>query len=466
MKILLISSNIAQSPYPVYPLGLGMIAQVLRRAGHQAQVFDFLASDRSLAALAAKAKDFAPDMIGVSVRNIDNVNLLHEQKYIGVVKDIVDTLRANSSAAIVLGGAGFSIMPEAILDKVGADYGVAGEGEELVLEIASAIACGGKPASRIMRAPLKLESGRIPSAYYDPGLMDFYLKSGNMASVQTKRGCVHACTYCTYPLLEGHVLRCREPSAVVDDIERLLKEYKVQLIFFTDSVFNDDAGHYLDICRLMEKRGLTVPWTAFFKPQGMDEAGVRLMKATGLGAAELGSDAPTDTALRGLNKTFHFKDIRQANELLAAQGIATANYFMFGSPGETKAAVLEGIENIKSLDKTVSFIFMGIRILPGTGLYQRALADKLVAASDDLLEPVYYISPALDKKWLEETLTEAFKGIRHCVFPPDALESSLQFMHKLGYSGLLWEMLIPGNQKRNRTKKPMTNDKFPNDKTF
>ncbi len=40
--------------------------------------------------------------------------------------------------------------------------------------------------------------------------------------------------------------------------------------------------------------------------------------------------------------------------------------------------------------------------------------------------------------------------MRNCVFPPDALDSSLAFLHKLGYSGSLWEMLIPGNAKRNR----------------
>ena len=125
---------------------------------------------------------------------------------------------------------------------------------------------------------------------------------------------------------------------------------------------------------------------------------------------------------------------------------------MFGCPGETKETVLEGINNIKSLEKTASFIFMGIRILPGTPLAQLAIKEGLIKSGQDLLEPVYYIAPGIDRKWLEETLTEAFKGIRNCVFPPDALDSSLAFLHKLGYSGSLWEMLIPGNAKRNRKK--------------
>jgi radical SAM superfamily enzyme YgiQ (UPF0313 family) len=264
---------------------------------------------------------------------------------------------------------------------------------------------------------------------------------------------LHACVYCTYPFLEGARLRCREPKAVVDDIEYLVKKHKAEFIFFTDSVFNDDEGHYLDVCRQMKSRKLNVSWTAFFKPDGLDEFSVSLMKETGLKAAEMGADAASDIALKGLGKTFCFDDVRKTNNLLADHGIATAHYFMFGAPGETKESVLEGIENIKKMERTVSFIFMGIRILPGTKLYNLALKEKVIKPEDNLIEPVYYISSAVDKEWLQQVLTESFKGIRHCVFPPDALESSLQFMHKLGYSGLLWEMLIPGNARRNRKKK-------------
>jgi hypothetical protein len=67
-----------------------------------------------------------------------------------------------------------------------------------------------------------------------------------------------------------------------------------------------------------------------------------------------------------------------------------------------------------------------------------------------LLHPTYYISPGVDKKWLEETLTTAFAGVRHCVFPPDAMEGSLQLLHKLGYIGPMWDLLIAGERTRKR----------------
>ena len=452
MRVFLISSNIANTPHSVYPLGLSMIAASLINAGHTVQQFDFLASNRSIETLTDAIKEFQPEVIGISIRNIDNVNLLNEQRYIDTVKNIVQEIRQVSPVKIILGGSGFSIMPETILERVGADYGIIGEGESLIVDFIDQATKGFYPEEKIIRSAPKLFSKQIPSACYDVDIMRFYLKSGNVASVQTKRGCVHKCTYCSYPLLEGQNIRIRDTQAVADDIQNLITNFGAKYIFFTDSVFNDDAGNYLKILEEMKKRKINIPWTAFFRPQGLDDSALTLMQETGLKAAEIGADACCDTTLKRLGKSFLFKDISACNALFAKYNIATAHYFMFGCPGETRNTVMEGINNIKSLPKTASFIFIGIRILPGTPLAQLAIREGLIKPKQDLLEPVYYIAPGIDEKWLEETLTEAFKGMRNCVFPPDALDNSLAFLHKLGYSGSLWEMLIPGNAKRNRKK--------------
>jgi radical SAM superfamily enzyme YgiQ (UPF0313 family) len=236
---------------------------------------------------------------------------------------------------------------------------------------------------------------------------------------------------------------------VVDDIVALTREQGAGYIFFTDSVFNDREGRYLDVLSEMKRRGICVPWTAFFKPGELDDDAVALMRETGLKAAELGSDAPSDTTLAALGKDFRFRDVVACNELFHRHGVVTAHYFMFGCPGETEATVREGISNIIALRNTAAFVFMGIRILPGTPLASRAEREGLIAPDQDLLDPVYYISPRVDRDWLEQALTEAFEGVRHCVFPPDAMDDSLSFLHKLGYSGSLWEMLC-----RERRRKP------------
>ena len=443
MKILLISSNIAETPYAVYPLGMSMVAAALRQDGHEVTLFDFLQKGQSFDAVREGVRSVKPDLVGISIRNVDNVNLLNEQRYIETVKEIVRVLREETPVKIVLGGSGFSVMPAPVLEAVGADYGVAGEGEKLFREFVAEAAQGRYPQERILYATPRLVGGEIPPADYDAEMLNFYLQSGHMASVQTKRGCEHGCVYCTYPNLEGRVIREREPSAVVSDMERLVKEYGAKYIFFTDSVFNDNRGRYRAVIEEMERRKVNVPWTAFFKPCAeLDADIIARMRESGLKAAEIGSDAPSDATLRGIGKDFTFREVDQCNSLFLEQGVATAHYFMFGCPGETPETVLEGIANLKGLQRTSIFVFMGIRILPDTGLAKIALRDGLIRPGQSLLEPAYYISPRVDRVWLEATLKEAFSKTRHIVFPPDAIEAKLHFLFKLGYTGSLWDLLV------------------------
>ena len=79
--------------------------------------------------------------------------------------------------------------------------------------------------------------------------------------------------------------------------------------------------------------------------------------------------------------------------------------------------------------------------------------EGLISADDGLLTPTYYLSPTIDREWLERTLTEGFAGLRDCFFPPDAMENSLRVLHKLGYTGTIWDLLVPGLAKDRKGRK-------------
>lgn len=452
MKVFLISSNICRAPYTVYPLGMGIVAGSLARAGHDVRQFDFLASGQSLLSLQAALGAFQPELVGVSIRNIDNVNLLNEQRYIDVVKEIVAAVRASTGAPIVLGGSGFSLMPEVILRTVGADYGIVGEGERKILDLVDLISCGEAPSGACVRSGRMIDGNSIGAAAYDPDLLAFYTKNGTVLPIQTKRGCDFGCIYCTYPVMEGAMLRCRDASSVVDDMLRLAERHAAAYVFFTDSVFNDRPGRFRELLIEMRRRGTKIPWTAFITPRGLDDEIVELMAVTGLKAAEIGADAACDATLAKLGKSFHWQDVVDTNRLFAHHGISSAHYFMFGGPGETEETVAEGIENLRALERTVNFVFMGIRILPGTPLARLAEREGIIQPGQDLLEPVYYIAPGIDREWLEHRLKEGFDGARHCIFPPDALDRHLQILHKLGYSGFWWNMVGMQEERAKRSR--------------
>ena len=429
---------------------MSIIAGALGEHGHDVEIADWFGSGESTEWVLDAVQRHVPDLVGLSVRNLDNANSIHQEGYVAETRELIRDIRARSDAPILLGGSGFSLMPERFLEAVGADYGIVGEGEALVVEFARDLERGVRPDGACIRTGDYLPGGRIRGAAYDSGLVKSYIDGGSVIPIQTKRGCNEACVYCTYPLLEGRHVRSRPPKDVVDDVVRLRERDGVEAVFFVDSLFNDDDGAYLDVLREMDRRGVSIPWTAFFKPAVIPDDVMDLMKRTGIEAVEIGADASTDATLRRLGKRFTFDDVVRSNDQFTAWEISTSHYFMFGGPGETRETAVEGARNVIGLTNTVSVVFMGIRIYPGSGLERIAVREGVVAPDANLLEPTYYFSPQLERAWLERTLTEAFAPVRHCIFPPDALDDKLRILHKLGFKGSLCEMLLPA--KRDRAK--------------
>jgi radical SAM superfamily enzyme YgiQ (UPF0313 family) len=195
---------------------------------------------------------------------------------------------------------------------------------------------------------------------------------------------------------------------------------------------------------------LGITWTGFFRPQGLGREELQLMKSSGLYAVELGTDAGCDATLQGLQKGFTFADVLKVNKACIAEKIPAAHYVMFGGPDETYETVTEGLHNIEQIDINVVFAFSGLRILPGTELHQRAIAEKIVAADNSLLMPAYYFSPHIEVEKMNEMILATFKKRREWIFPPSEGQKRLTVMRKFGYRGLLWDTLVSYKKGRPR----------------
>ncbi len=440
-RILLVSSNVAKEPFPVYPLGLAMIASALKAAGHTVDQFDFLAAGESEEALRERNRVFAPDHICISLRNLDDCDSLTATTYPVVARRIVEIVRESCRAPIILGGSAFSILPEELLAFTGADYGVIGEGERIVCALVRDLDAGLTPP-RLLRDESPISGRDMISPLFDPDLIDFYLKQAGMINLQTKRGCIHSCSYCSYPSLEGSIYRFREPRAVVDDMERAGADHGVDRFFFTDSVFNDPDGHYLEVAEEMLRRKLKARWCCYIRPEGIGRTQIALLKRAGLHAVELGTDAACDTTLSALGKGFTFQEVLEVNQAFVAERLPCAHFVIFGGPGETQQTVEEGLANLALLEHTVVFAFTGIRILPGTPLLRRAIREGFLDRDTLLQEPIFYQSPLLNGNLMNTMISEAFRGRRDRLFPPEATQKRLAVLHRFGLQGLLWDSLI------------------------
>jgi len=443
-RCLLVSANRVVLPYPVYPLGIAYIMGALNDHGHHADHVDILASG-GYQNLTHQLQENSYDIIGISIRNIDTVDSASPQELLSDITEAIRYIRSLSKAPIVLGGPGFSIMPETLLAFCKADYGIIGEGEEAFPLLIEKIMAGEVPKEKLFAKPLKEFPGCRPVFSHE--VAPYYIGHGGMLNVQSKRGCNYGCAYCSYPAIEGKRMRHRDVGEVVYEIDHLCRHFGARYIFFTDAVFNDPDDRYLQIAERLIQAGNSTPWCAFFRPQNLTKDIIRLLKRSGMAALELGTDAATDTTLTALDKGFTFAEVIAVNEAIIAEDLPCAHFLMFGGPGETPETVQEGLNNLDKLRRTVVFTYIGIRILPGTKLYRRALLEKIIDQNTDLISPLFYYSPKVDRSFIENRVRSAFGTRQDRIFPVAKSEALIPLFHKKGRIGPLWELLIDRHQE-------------------
>lgn len=430
MKILLVSTNVCVEPYPVYPLGMSVAANALALNGFDVEQFDVLANGL-LAGLEKRLRENSYGLIGISLRNIDMVNSRADDAAIlDTPFEAVRLIRKYSQAPLLLGGSGFTLLPDALMERTGADFGIVGEGEEAIVRLARAVAEGTE------KTLPKILSGKFPDqapALYDDGILDYYYQRTHIVPIQTKRGCPYHCVYCTYPKLEGAAMRARDVRSVARQIAKYREKYPDALFFFVDAVFNDPDFSYRPLLAELKKTCGPVPFDCFLSPGGLPESELDDLCSAGMISASVGIDATTDETLRGLGKNFTFDEARKCVRHLLKREVGLYASVMFGGPGETYDTIRRGIENIQSLAPAFTEIFSGIRILPDTALYEIAKKQGKIPAGWNGIDSLFYFENGLDPERVNAMLTEGFRNSPFGIYPPDKLNRCLRTIHKIGY---------------------------------
>ena len=446
MKVLLVATNRMLTPFPVYPIGVDYVATALRDR-HEVVVLD-LACDGGEQALRTACRDFHPDVIGLSIRNVDSAETSNPDGFIPDLERIARLLRQNSDARMVLGGPGFSIFPQALMRRLGADYGVAGEGERLGdfldgLAEGKLLPVPGLLVGDVWREKPAPWTGTRQRMVASPNTLAHYLRWGGMLNVQTKRGCPYLCTYCTYPGIEGRKLRLFDPEGVALEWRALI-EAGAKFLFVTDSVFNSHVSHNLAIADALERSGLTTPWGAFFAPLKPPRDYYQRLRRAGLTHAEFGTESLSPSMLKNYRKPFTVEHALAAHAAARAAGIHVAHYIMLGGPGETPATVEETLDRCDGMSDAALFFFCGVRIYPGTTVHAQAVREGQVDTHDDLLAPRFYTSSAVSVETIEEMVTARAKGRRHWVIGSGDAEMAalIKRMYQRGRSGPLWDRLV------------------------
>jgi radical SAM superfamily enzyme YgiQ (UPF0313 family) len=443
MRVLLINSNLKDDILAAPPIGLCYVANAAEVAGHEVRVLDLCFKRRLRQELEKAIIGFAPQVIGVSLRNLDNANMLCPISYLPSARQIIQVIRAVTTAPLVLGGSGASLDPQGVLEFLQGDYIIVSEGEKGFVDLLDALNRDESPADipgvglwrqgKFYLTPPQLTS--FPSG--NPHLARWvnltpYEKMGASYTIQTKRGCRMRCIYCTYnQVLEGNHLRLRSPSEVVDEIEEAFYQFNPETFEIVDSVFNDPVDH----CREILEEIIRRPWKTRFttmgvSPKNLDAQFLQLMQRAGFTSFMISPESASETMLNNYQKGFGLEDLRRAAEAINQFSFPVLWYFLIGGPGETNPTLQETLEFIgrylvrpHGLPRNMANIFLGVRIYPGTKLWRLALEEGLIHDQSNPLRPLWYLSRQLD---LDKTMHQLYRAA--CRWPEIALGDMEKFL--------------------------------------
>ncbi len=404
MKILLIYTNTNRYLAPP-PVGLTMIAEAVAGA-HTVEFVDCMFAAEPEAKVLRAAQTFQPDLIGLSIRIVDDQDSRHPHSPLEALKQVVDQLRKVSRAPIVLGGSGFTTFPVEMLEFLGADYGVAGPGEKVFPRLVESLAAGrldetlpglvfrreGQVAANAPQFDGYPAAFLPERAYYDHRR---YARAAHFSGlVISKMGCPYRCIYCDPQVTAGRHFLLRSPEAIVSELEYQARRFNVRAVHLSDPCFNAPLDYAKTVAEAILRSGLRLALNTTLRPEPLDEELVRLMKRAGFIFLVMGADTLSETMLEWYQKGFTLGQMERCCQLLQKHDLPYMVECVFGGPGETARTLAESLDFLGRIRPALTHLGAGLRIMPDTDLYRLALAEGRVQGRAELLFPHFYFSPA------------------------------------------------------------------------
>jgi len=401
MRVLLVNPTIREAVRPfVFPIGLGIIAAVLRDAGHAVTVIDqngLRIADDEVIERAKKAEPYdllAAGGLVTTYKRLKHLTRLLKQAF----PDI----------PLVLGG-GVTVHPPLVFAQMPIDYAVLGEAENTMAELTAALAGGGDPRrvpGLVYRAgnglalsasrPLERDLDRFPmpayelfptERYFENNILKHFFNLGadahRIASLAWSRGCPNECTFCWR--MAGRTVRFRSIDLLMEEIAFLRERYGVDGYLFVDECINASPRRARELAEKLTARGFAGPWYSHARVTNFTPDLAALLAASGCVALNFGIESGHPAMLAEMKKRATPEQASRAVAIAKAAGILPNCTFIIGMPGETESTVRASVDWIKENDtQTAGFFFA--TPYPGTELYHLPRTQQRIAArygSDD-----------------------------------------------------------------------------------
>ena len=432
MRILLVATNrhnrwMSKEEVRPLPIGLAYVAAYIDPNRHSLRVVDLMFADDYLGEVERVAREFQPELVGISIRNLDNGSFVNPQSALPVTREVIRRIRECSQAVIACGGPAFSTLPEDCFRYLEPDVGLAGDAAETFAELADLLGesrdfghLSGvifRRDGEIVTSPHRAASGLARPPRLDDLDLDQYRRAGFGVGVITKLGWYSSTVPSPNPEDEWRIVR--PVPEVLEEIKRLQSSHNLNEFFFIDQQFNRPMDYAKDLCRAIIDEGLSIRWNTNIRPEGIDRELLSLMVASGcrmvlLGGASLSYYSNLDEGNEErVQLATELSELQKLCELCHAEGLTYAITQGFGEPGETSDTMRAKLAFLSTAARSerhaMATLRIGNRLLPGTNLTRLAVEEGLIEDADDLLMPVFYVAPRVRDE-IQETLEAAVQG--------------------------------------------------------
>ena len=419
MRVLLIATNrhhrlMSRMDARPLPIGLAYVAGHLDQDRHSLKVLDLMFSDDYIADVEDTVKEFQPEMVGISIRNLGNHSYIDPQWALPTSKEVIDKVRSLSSAKIVVGGPAFNFLPKECFAYMAPDLGIAGDGGETFAELADLLDSNssyGHLSGLVYRenGEVVFNGVRAKSGFNKPPRledldMEKYTKAGFGIGVLTKLGDF------SYPTPDSNG-QVKEPDwrvirpidEVVSEVKEMEEKFGLRKVFFIDNGFNIPLDHAKALCHAFLEADLKLNWNTCLAPFSCDAEIVGLMKQSGCALVIMG----------GIRGDLHdgetlgerLEPLRQVCAMCEEGGLHYTIAQSFGEVGETEQTVADKLAFLHSIKPAMANLRIGSPVLPGSPLVATAIKEGLISDEADLIRPTIYVEENV-RDWIVDYMKE------------------------------------------------------------
>ena len=356
----------------ILPLGILSVGSALKKHGYDVKLINI--NEKQINKTVEEVVATRPDFVGVSV--MTGTQTQHSAEFSKKIKNL-------SSIPVLWGGIHPSLLPRQCIEENYIDYVVRGEGELTILEFAKQFS-GNKDFGQVLglaykkgkevfinpERPLieKLDDWRLDFSLINLEQFIFPLgKYKRAIAYKTSRGCPFGCAFCYNNEFNKGKWRAWSEEIVLEDIEYLKREHKIDAIKFYDDNFFVNRKRALDLLK-----AINLPSHLELRIDFINDELAGELKNLNVFDMLIGLESGSDRMLQLIDKRFTVSRLMMGVKSLAKYDLHATYSFIVGLPTETRDEFKDTVNlmyEVYKIHPRAGFTLGAYLPYPGSKLY-------------------------------------------------------------------------------------------------